>query len=105
MAVLGWTLNPPARLATSAPVVTVTSCGPAGASSAMLNWASRHVGQLTVTELTMMPGPKSMTDVCEKWEFTPTIETGPLWPWRPEDGVIWPSIGAGEDGATKNPPT
>lgn len=58
MAVPPPTVNPLARLATSAPVVTVTACGPAAAFPAIEMEAVKLAGLEMVTVPTVMPAPK-----------------------------------------------
>ena len=61
------TLNPFKRVANSVPVVTVTVCEPTVAVDAMLMTAVAAVGELTVSDATVIPAPNEVVVVpCTK---------------------------------------
>src|SRR5215471_16080686 len=73
----GRTVNPPVRVTTSAPVVTVTSRAPAVAAGSILITAVALTAEFTVTEPTVIPAPKLAVVVpWAKWVFCPISATG-----------------------------
>lgn len=69
-------LKPPVNVATSLPVVTVTSWLPIVAVGLIEMFAVACVASVTVKEVTVMPAPKLAVDVpFTKFVFWPTMAT------------------------------
>jgi hypothetical protein len=87
-------LNPPLRVTTSVPVVTVTLRAPVDVRDEIVIFAVALVALATVTLFTVIPAPKLAVVVpCRKWVDCPVMFTDRVAPCCPEFGLRFVNTG------------